>query len=146
MKFVGRLTRWLLHPPSRGRSWRYVQPGLVAYYWGGSESLPHEIRDISVTGAYLCTTERWYPGTLIQSTLSRNHGEHQNASTEFIIVNCEVVRQDGDGIGVRFISPDRKTRRVLNDFIRPKPRCGQSSYEIRLLPDSGLKKSLDCAD
>ena len=143
MKFVRRLAQWLLQPSSRDRSPRYVQPGFVAYYWGGSESLPHEIRDISASGAYVCTTERWYPGTLLQSTLSRNQGEHQTASTEFIIITCEVVRHDGDGIGVRFISPDRKTRRVLNDFIRSKAPCCVTVHELPPLPDGDLKKSLD---
>jgi PilZ domain-containing protein len=121
MKFVGRLAQWLLQPSGPSRSPRYVQPGLVAYYWAGSVSLPHEIRDISVTGAYLCTTEPWHAGTLIHSTFSRNRAEDQNAPAEFIVITCEVVRRDADGLGVRFIPPDRKTRRVLNDFIRGKP-------------------------
>jgi PilZ domain len=119
MKLVTRLAQWLLQPSKRGRSTRYVQPGLVAYYWDGSVSLPHEIRDISSTGAYLSTTERWYPGTVIQLTLRRNQADtRQNAPAEFIIVPCEVVRHDSNGVGLRFIAPDRETRKALKHFIR----------------------------
>jgi PilZ domain len=119
MKLVGRLAQWLLQPSKQGRSPRYVQPGLVAYYWDGSVSLPHEIRDISLTGAYLCTTERWHPGTVIQLTLRRNRGDtYRNASTEFMIVSCEVVRHDRTGVGLRFIAPNRGTRKLLKHFIR----------------------------
>lgn len=118
MKFVGRLAQWLLKPSKRSRSKRYLQPGLVAHYWDGAVSVPHEIRDISSTGAYVCTTERWYPGTIIQLTFSPKLETQPNAPAGFIIVPCEIVRHNRDGVGVRFIPPNREARNALRHFIR----------------------------
>src|ERR1700752_3734479 len=48
---------------------RLEEPLLAAYYWDGSVPAAHKIRDISATGFYLLTTERWHPGTVITITL-----------------------------------------------------------------------------
>jgi len=44
---------------------------LSAYYWTGAAPAHHGIRDISSTGFYLVTEERWYPGTLVMMTLQK---------------------------------------------------------------------------
>jgi hypothetical protein len=48
---------------------RQPAPRLAAYYWSGSAPSAHDIRDVSSTGLYLLTEDRWYPGTLILMTL-----------------------------------------------------------------------------
>lgn len=118
MKLVGRLAQWLLEPPKRRRSPRYAQPGLVAHYWDGDAPSPHEIANISLTGAYMFTTEQWYPGTLVQLTLSRKQADTDpNAPAKFVVVWCEIVRHDRDGVGLRFISHNREARKAVKYFI-----------------------------
>lgn len=120
MKFLGRLARWLLRPVKQSRALRYAQPDLLAYYWDGSVPLSREIRDISLSGAYLYTNERWYPGTLIRLILRRKQADaDQSTLRESIRVLCQVVRVDAQGMGVRFIAPDRKTRKALKRFMSP---------------------------
>ena len=35
---------------------------MAAYYWNGAAPKAHTVRDISSTGLYVVTEERWYPG------------------------------------------------------------------------------------
>src|SRR5262249_25532655 len=51
------------------RAVRLPMPGLVAYFFTGGSPRPHPIKDISVTGFYMVTNERWLPGTIIRITL-----------------------------------------------------------------------------
>src|ERR1019366_451978 len=53
---------------------RHPAPGLEAFYWDGLPPSPHDVRDISSTGLYLVTDERWYPGTLVLMTLQHVAG------------------------------------------------------------------------
>ena len=50
---------------------RMKAPLLVAYYWDGAAPIAHQVQDISSTGFYLLTTERWLPGTMVTMTLQR---------------------------------------------------------------------------
>ena len=45
--------------------------GLAAYYWTGAAPAAHNIKDISSSGLYVVTEERWYPGTLVMMTLQK---------------------------------------------------------------------------
>src|ERR1700722_13885699 len=58
----------------RRRSDRVRAPKLAVYYWTGSQPVQHEVRDISPTGLYVLTDERWYPGTIVKMTLQRTDG------------------------------------------------------------------------
>ena len=102
---------------------------LVAYYWDGATPQPHPIRDISETGAYLMTEQRWRPGTIVTMTLQRDTGTEQDVLRS-IAVQAKVVRQGPDGVGLRFVlstTPRSKDdalsagrtadRRTLLDFI-----------------------------
>jgi hypothetical protein len=61
--------------PDQRKSTRGPAPGLAAYYWTGAAPKAHIIRDISASGLYIVTEERWYPGTLILVTLQGEDGE-----------------------------------------------------------------------
>jgi PilZ domain len=113
-----RLKDWMLGSSERRRSPRYEEPALVAYYWDGSVPLPHEVRNISSTGIYVRTTERWYPGTIVELRVNRElgHGEqHQRA--ESVVLHCKVVRDGADGVGLRFISLEAQERKALTLFV-----------------------------
>ena len=58
-------------PPDRRRAERRKSPELAAYLWNGSMQQQAGIKDISSTGLYLLTRERFVPGDLISLTLQR---------------------------------------------------------------------------
>lgn len=116
MQLVNRLKEWLRESPERRRAERHEKSGTVAYYWDGSVPLPREIRDISLSGAYLRTLERWHPGTIVKLTL-RSNGAGAGAAGESIEVCCRVVRHGPDGVGLQFISQEVNQRNGLHRFV-----------------------------
>lgn len=57
----------------RRRAERRTSPSLAAYHWKGSIPRQNSVRDISATGAFLVTQDRWEPGEIIALSLQR-HG------------------------------------------------------------------------
>jgi len=97
------LQRWWSPDPRKAP--REAAPGLAAYYWNGSSPKAHNIRDISESGLYVVTEERWYPGTLLLMTLQRTDcGEE--AQERSIAVQSRAVRWGHDGVGLQFILPE----------------------------------------
>jgi len=97
----------------RRRTRRKEYPPLVAYYWDGGSPRAHDIKDISSTGFYLFTEERWYPGTQVMILLQRP-GEAGNDPERSITVNAMVVRFGIDGIGFAFIMPEKSPARGVD--------------------------------
>jgi hypothetical protein len=83
------------------RAGRRVIAGLVAYYWDGGRPTAHNVKDISLTGLYMFTQDRWYPGTVIQLTLQETD-KTIAPSDRWIIVHAKVVRQGSDGVALLF--------------------------------------------
>lgn len=115
---VTRLLRWLL-PESKdpGRASRHPLPGLVAYHWTGGAPQAHQIGDISLTGLYLLTEDRPFPGTIIEMTLQRTETDSKNPENS-IAVLVEVVRWGPDGTGLQFVfspSEDPKKSTSVQD-------------------------------
>jgi hypothetical protein len=99
----------------RRRTGRREFPPLVAYYWDGGSPRAHDIRDISASGFYLFTEERWYPGTQVMILLQRP-GDAGNDPERSITVNAKVVRFGIDGIGFSFVMPEKKSSRGGDSF------------------------------
>jgi hypothetical protein len=100
------VTSWFkrLSSPEHRKAQRMKAPLLVAYYWDGATPASHAIQNISSTGFYLVTKERWLPGTMVTMTLQRTDVPHGNSSTEpHISVLSKVVRLDEEGVGFAFI-------------------------------------------
>lgn len=116
MQIVNRLKEWVFQPPERRRAERLKDPDTVAYYWDGSVPVPREIRDISLQGAYLCTPERWYVGTIVKLALKTNRPP-TNGRGESIQVTCKVIRHGEDGVGLQFISQEVIERKGLHRFL-----------------------------
>jgi len=95
------LERWL-YPELRDprSSARESLPGMVAYYFTGGLPKPQEVRNISTSGLYLVTAERWYKGTAVQLTLT---DRVQSTIERSITVFAKVVRFGGDGVGFKFV-------------------------------------------
>src|ERR1035438_505068 len=68
--FMASLHRWV-EPDSGNRRHmlRTPEPSVVVYYWDGSAPEARRLRDISATGAYILTPERWYIGTIVRLIL-----------------------------------------------------------------------------
>ena len=99
----------------RRRTARQEYPQLVAYYWDGGSPCAHFIRDISPTGFYLFTEERWYPGTQVMILLQRAD-EAGDGPERSITVNARVVRFGVDGIGFSFVMPDKRSSRGGDNY------------------------------
>ncbi|MGA2671602.1 MAG: PilZ domain-containing protein [Terracidiphilus sp.] len=89
---------------------RFPSPQLAAYYWTGAAPVEHTIRDISSTGLFLLTDERWYPGTLVRMTLQRTDPVEEGVDRA-IAVNSRAVRWGDDGVGLQFVLPEPQDQR-----------------------------------
>jgi len=94
-----------LEPEEPRRAPRLRVPALTAYYWDGSRPMPHVVRDISESGMYIYTRERWYLGTLILMRLQRED-RAEGAPERSIAVLSRVMRWGADGVGLEFVFAD----------------------------------------
>jgi hypothetical protein len=86
------------------RSDRRSVKQFAAYRWNGSALQQHSVRNISPTGVYIVTEERWEPGTIVSLTLQRE-GPLEPSSDRRITTQARVVRCGKDGMGLTFITP-----------------------------------------
>jgi len=97
------LQRWWSPDPRRAP--RERAPGLAAYYWNGAAPKAHSVKDISSTGLYVVTEERWYPGTLILMTLQKTNVGEEIAERSISVLS-RAVRWGNDGVGLQFVLSD----------------------------------------
>ena len=107
----GWLDRWLYpEPADKRRVARETTPGLIARFWSGGPPQAHPVRDISASGLFVVTEERWYLGTQILITLTKPaQGKTQAEST--ITMHAVAVRHGSDGVGLEFVLNDPRNRR-----------------------------------
>lgn len=119
----GWLERWWSPDPRKAP--REPVPGLAAYYWTGGPPEAHQIKDISSTGLYVVTEERWYPGTLILMTL-QNTDAGPEVAERTICVHSRAVRWGKDGVGLQFVLQSEQVanglaaadKRALDRFLK----------------------------
>jgi len=103
------LQRWWSPDPRKAPELRSAPrgavPGLAAYYWTGAAPKAHSVRDISATGLYVVTEERWYPGTLILMTLQEADKDEESSGL-VLSVQSRAVRWGNDGVGLQLIPLD----------------------------------------
>ncbi len=75
-------------------------PWIAAYFFNGGSPAPTAIRNISMNGMFIVTSERWYLGTIIHVTLT---DWRMPTPDHTITVNAVAVRWSDDGVGLRFI-------------------------------------------
>jgi PilZ domain len=93
-----RFLRWLY--PDQRKTHRYAMPPLVAYLGSIRTSKVSKVGDISASGFYMLTPERWLPGTEVPVTLQRTDGGLYLPAT--ITLLSTVVRSGTDGVGFSF--------------------------------------------
>lgn len=105
---VLRVLRWLypdLSPPQNHRgAVRRPTSELVAYQWVDGELLPLEVSDISSTGVYVKTEQRWQPGERVSLILQRKGPPEESPERQFL-VDAGAARWGHDGVGLAFILP-----------------------------------------
>ena len=101
-----RFLRWLnlADLPERRAYPRLVSPGLVAYDTNKAEANPLEVGDVSPTGLYLRTGDRWRPGELILLTLAKKSASEVEPHSR-VAVHAGAVRCGEDGVGLSFVFP-----------------------------------------
>jgi hypothetical protein len=95
-------------PPDPRKAKREALDGLSAYFFTGGAPVAHGVRDVSLTGLYVLTSERWYPGTMVRMTLT---DRHEPTAERSITLNATVMRSGDDGVGLRFVLQNPKDRR-----------------------------------
>lgn len=123
-------------PVEPRRNVRETLPGLTAYFFTGATPVAHPVRDISASGLFVVTDERWYPGTLVQMTLKKT--EEGMPRTEYSIsLTVKALRWGNDGVGVAFVLRD--PRNITIDSIHAQ---GATREEMDVfLQRIGLKQS-----
>ena len=76
-----------------------------SYRWNGSQLTQEAVKDVSLTGLYVLTEERWQPDTLLSLILQRE-GPLETNPERRIEVQARVVRSGDDGVGLAFVLPD----------------------------------------
>ncbi len=99
------LERWWSPDPRKAP--REAAPGVAAYYWNGAAPEAHGIRDISSSGLYVVTEERWYPGTLVLMILQRTDKGEEMAERSIAVLS-RAVRWGHDGVGLQFVLAEDK--------------------------------------
>jgi len=94
-------------PPEPRKAQRESLPGLVAFFFTGGDPVPHGVRDISATGFYVFTEERWYPGTILRITLTDQR--HAGGAIS-VMLYASVIRSGNDGVGLQFVFQDDARR------------------------------------
>ena len=89
--------------PDAGRAERRVVEQFAGYRWTGSALERDTVRDISATGVYLLTKERWRLGTTVWLTLQKE-GSVELDPARRITTQAKVVRCADDGVGLSFIN------------------------------------------
>jgi hypothetical protein len=136
------LERWLF-PDSSGQDKRSgarkPAPGLIAHFWTGGPPKSHPVRNISATGMYVVTEERWYLGTQILITLTKTLDDGPRAERS-ITVLATAVRWGADGVGLEFVRNTAKRARrqeaLLSDGADGE-QLGQFVEQFGATGDSG---------
>src|SRR5437016_5942803 len=120
-----RVMDWLQVLPRRyrdcRRAARTLEPFVLAHYWNGSAPLGHGLRDISLSGAYIYTTDRWYLGTILQLSLQVDEAAASDMGLTMpaasVRARCKVVRHGPDGVGVQFMFLKKEERASMKRFL-----------------------------
>jgi Flp pilus assembly protein TadG len=123
---IDSLKRWLLQEnPEPRRGARDLEPQIVVHYWDGSAPEGRRIRDISPSGAYIYTAERWYLGTIIRIILQGNQTvlreDGTMAAKASTCLSARVVRHGQDGVAVEFIFRNTAEAETLRTFLATIP-------------------------
>jgi len=141
------LKDWLTGAPSTPaesrRASRVPEPKVIVYYWDGAVPTGRQLRDVSSTGAYLYTSERWYPGTIIRLLLQERHSPPAGGdiaaapapAATSASIPARVVRHGSDGVAVEFLFRNAEDRQLLEKLI-----AGMDDQASSLVPKNQARR------
>ena len=130
------------NPSDPRRAPRLAEREMVVEYWDGVAPAGPGIRDISESGAYIRTTEKWYSGAIIRLLF---RGRELKTS---VSVLAQVVRQGKDGFAMEFLFNTFREREEFRRFLAsllpaaktaPQPAPAASSTPQPEPPASAVK-------
>jgi hypothetical protein len=130
-----KLKRWLnAEDPleERRATIRLLSPGLIAYSSTDNDSKPREVGDVSPTGLYLRTDERWQPGDVISLTLEKTNAAERDYGSR-VVVKAGAIRQGSDGVGLSFVLPGDVEFRPWNRVHTKRSDETDGAYFVREL-------------
>jgi hypothetical protein len=113
---------------------RRESPALVAFHWDGSTPRQNHVGNISSSGAYLLTNERWQTGDIVSLTLQR-FGILERSNHRRFTVQAKTVRRDDKGVAVSFLMPRGSDLRLWQSTIKagaPQTEPEDVVFEFRL--------------
>jgi Flp pilus assembly protein TadG len=123
---IGRMRGWLAggeEDPRRAP--RIIHPEILVYCWDGAAPEGRRIHDISPSGAYICTPERWYLGTILRLIIQRGRTalreDGATGPAASICISARVVRHGSDGVAVEFVFRNRREEESLRTFLAAIP-------------------------
>ncbi len=145
---------WRRKPEEPRRAQRLRVPNLTVYYWDGAQPSPHGVRDISESGMYIYTRERWYPGTFILMRLQREDCKEGDPERSVAVLS-RVARWGADGVGLEFVfadpkAPEKETpvlaggveKIEFDQFLaRLKTKYGEAALQKGLKADRGTEST-----
>ena len=113
------LPSWLRKPSLtyKKRAERRASPALAAYHWDGSIPRQNRVVNISSSGAYLATEQRWNPGDVVSLTLQRRGPLARTPEHRFALP-ARTVRRDRYGVGVSFLMPHGSEPRLWQSLLK----------------------------
>jgi hypothetical protein len=139
----------------RPRAERRAVPGLEAIHWTGSSPGLDIVKNISATGMYLVTRERWPEGEIHPIRLV-NPELTDDSPESHVTVETKMVRWGEDGMGLDFLLPEFmdlwlwkteglvEPEDILNEFRLARALsfltrlCPQAAHDLKLLFREGL--------
>ncbi|WP_109486584.1 PilZ domain-containing protein [Occallatibacter savannae] len=118
--------------PDQRRHRRIAMPPIVAFI--GISSKRYVVGDISNSGLFLVTEDRWMPGSPMPLSLVRTDSGDVE---EFVTVEACVVRNAEDGVGFKFLLADDEGE--VDDAGLPGARWASALEMMRFV--AGLERS-----
>lgn len=120
-----KMSRWLEpREVEPRRAMRSEPKEMVVFCWNGAAPAAQVIRDISRSGAYIYTPDRWYVGTIMRLVIQRADivipGDVQ-PRTLSTCIPARVVRHGTDGLGVEFYFATKQNRVDFGTFLATVP-------------------------
>lgn len=130
---IGRFLRWLypeVYKEERRGSVRWPAAGLVAYHIRGESMRKLDVRNISSTGIYVLTGDRWKRGDTVLLSLQKNGMPEQRVEHR-VEIEADAVRFGRDGIGLTFALPAGMSLDLWERAIQGKATEGGADYIIK---------------
>lgn len=130
---VSRFLKWLYpgaYEKNRRKGARIPIPNLVAYDTTTGVAQSFEVGDISATGMFLLTEERWPPGSMLSLSVQRE-GPQETGTERRFQLQAWAVRLAQNGVGFSFVLPEGMGVRLWEEPSRDERRQSEPEYVIR---------------